>query len=133
MAGPSAGILLLVKKAGTTIAGVQSSSIKFGLDTIDITSQDDAGFRKLLNAHTGQHFSITVSGVEKDTVLLTIWSAPATTKYLTDVTFTIPSQGTSADVFTGDVVMTAYEITGEHNGALMFNATFESAGSWAAA
>lgn len=131
MAGPSAGIGLLVKKAAATIAGIQATSIKFALDPIDITSQDDAGFRKLLNAHTNQRFSITGSGVEKDGVLLTLWGDPATTKYLTDVTFTIPTQGASTDVYTGDVLLTAFEITGEHNGAVMFNFTMESAGTWA--
>ena len=128
-----AGILLLVKKAGTAIAGVRTNKVSFGLTTIDITSADDAGFRKLLNAHTGQHFSISCSGIEKGGVLATLWAAPGTTKYLTDVTFTIPTEAGTGDVFTGDVVITAFEITGAHDGAVEFNATFESAGSWSAA
>ena len=128
-----AGILLLLKKAGTAIAGVRTTKIAFGLTTIDITSADDAGFRKLLNAHTGQNFAITCSGVEKGGVLATLWAAPATTKYLTDVTFTLPTESAAGDVFTGDVVMTAMEITGAYDGVIEFNGTFESAGSWAAA
>lgn len=127
------GIALVVKKAGTAIAGIRTNKIDFGLTPIDITSADDAGFRKLLNAHTGQHFSISGSGVEKGGVLATLWAAPATTKYLTDVTFTIPTEAGSGDVFTGDVVMTAFSITGAHDGAIMFDYTFESAGTWAAA
>ena len=127
------GINLLLKKAGTAIAGLRSTSIKFGLTTIDITSADDAGFRKLMNAHTGQQFTITASGIEKGGVLMSAWASPATTKYLTDVTFTIPTEASAGDVFTGDVVMTEFELSGEHDGAVEFSVTFESAGTWAAA
>lgn len=128
-----AGILLLIKKAGTAIAGLRTGKVSFGLDTIDISSADDAGVRKLLNAHTNQRFTITASGVEKGGVLATLWAAPGTTKYLTDITFTIPTESGSGDVFTADVVLTAFDITGEYNGAVMFDATFESAGTWSAA
>lgn len=128
-----AGINLLVKKGATAIAGVRTNKISFGLTTIDVTSADDAGFRKLLNAHTGQQFTLTCEGVEKGGVLTTLWATPATTKYLTDITFTIPTEASSTDVFTGDVVMTAFEITGAYDGAVEFSATFESAGTWAAA
>lgn len=127
------GIALIVKKAGTAIAGIRTNEIAFGLDTIDVTSADDAGFRKLLNAHTGQHFSISGDGVEKGGVLMALWASPATSKYLTDVTFTIPTEAASGDVFTGDVVMTSFTITGAHDGAVEFKYTFESAGTWAAA
>lgn len=127
------GINMLIKKAGTAIAGVQTAKVSFGATTIDITSSDDAGFRKLLNATTGQQFTITASGVEKGGVLASLWASPATSKYLTDVTFTIPTESAAGDVFTGDVVMTAFAITGEYKGAVMFDVTFESAGTWTAA
>lgn len=127
------GIALIVKKGGTAIAGIRTNKISFSLTPIDITSADDAGFRKLLNAHTGQQFTITGSGIEKGGVLATLWAAPGTTKYLTDVTFTIPTETSSGDVFTGDVVMTQFDITGAHDGAVEFDYTFESAGTWSVA
>ena len=129
----SAGINLVVKKAGTAIAGIRTNKISFSLTPIDITSADDAGFRKILTAHTGQQFSISGSGIEKGGVLATLWATPATSKYLTDVTFTIPTETSTTDVFTGDVIMTSFTITGAHDGAVEFDYTFESAGSWAAA
>lgn len=129
----AAGILLLIKKGGTAIAGLRTAKISFALDGIDISSADDAGIRKFLSTHTNQHFSITASGVEKGGVLATLWTATGTTKYLTDVTFTIPTEASSGDVFTGDVLVTSFDITGEYNGAVMFDCTMESAGSWTAA
>jgi TP901-1 family phage major tail protein len=129
----AAGIALVVKKAGTAIAGIRSNSIKFSVTPIDISSADDAGVRKLFTAHTGQQFTISGSGVEKGGVLATLWAAPATSKYLTDVTFTIPTEATSTDVFTGDVIMTAFEVTAAYDGTVEFNYTFESAGTWSAA
>jgi TP901-1 family phage major tail protein len=129
----AAGIDLLVKKGATTIAGVRTNSIKFGLSSIDISSQDDAGVRKLFNDHTGQQFTISGSGVEKSGILADLWKTPGTSKYLTDITFTIPTQATTGDVFTGDVIMTDFEITGAYDGAVEFSYTFESAGTWSAA
>ena len=127
------GINLLIKKGATAIAGLRTAELAFSLTTIDITSADDAGFRKLLNAHTGQQFTLTGSGIEKGGSLFTLWASTATTKYLTDITFTIPTEAATGDLFTADVVLTSYKLKSSHDGVIEFDFTLESAGSWTAA
>jgi len=128
----AAGINLLIKKATVAIAGIRTAKIDFGLNPIDISSADDAGVRKLFSTYTGQAFTLSGSGVEKGGVLATLWANPSTSKYLTDVTFTIPTETSSGDVFAGEVLMTAFSITGSYDGAVMFDVTFMSAGTWTA-
>lgn len=133
VAAVAAGRTQTLKKAGTTIAGIRVTSISFDNTPVDITSSDSLGIRKLMSISAESGISITVSGVETDGVLYTIASNPATSRLLTDLTFTSPTAGTTADVITGDFFMASFKLDGDYKDAVMFSATFTSSGSWTAA
>ena len=133
VAGVAAGRTQLLKKAGTTIAGVRVTSLAFDDTPIDITSNDSLGVRKLMNVSASSGITITASGVETDGVLYAIAANPATSRLLTDLTFVATGEGTTNDVITGDFFMTNYKLDADYKDAVQFSATFVSSGSWVAA
>lgn len=117
----------LVKKAGTALAGVRTKSLSINHEPVDITTDDEDGFRTLLGAVGESSFEISVDGVTKDATLFNA-ATGSSTKLLTDVTIEHPSGTISGDVF-----LASYEETGAYNDAITFSATFQSSGEWTVA
>ena len=131
-AAVAAGRDMLIKKAGATIAGIRATSLTLDNTKIDITTNDSAGIQKLLAQSAKRALTITCSGVETDGVLYGV-AMGSGSQLLTDITLTQPAAGTTADVVTCDFYMDSFKVTGEMEGAVMFEATFSSSGSWTAA
>ena len=129
----AAGRDMVIKKAGTVIAGVRKVSLSIDTVSIDITSADDIGFQKLMSVSAGRSISLSVEGVESDRVLYTIGIVSGTSQLLTDLSITIPTAATTNDVITGDFYMSNYKGEGDYKDAVMFSATFTSSGAWVAA
>lgn len=123
----------LVKKAGTTIAGVQTKSISFDDEPIDITTDDSAGFQTLLDVSGNKVCGIDVSGVCNGYVLRDIATDPAGSGYITDLSFTFAAGTAGKTVITGNWYMTNYKEDGEYKDSVKFSATFTSSGAWARA
>lgn len=123
----------LLKKAGTTIAGVQTKSISFDDTPIDITTDDSAGFQTMLDVSGNKVCGIDVSGVTNAYVLRDIATDPAGSGYITDLSFVFAAGTASKTVITGNWYMTNYKEEGETKGAVNFSATFTSSGAWARA
>ena len=117
----------LIKKAGTDLAGVRTKSLSINHEPVDITTDDEAGFRTLLGAVGESSFELSVDGVTKDSVLFDVATSSAT-KLLTDITIEHPN-GT----ISGDLYLASYEETGAYNDAITFSATFQSSGEWTVA
>lgn len=113
-----------IKKGATAIAGVRTKTLSINHEPVDITSDDDDGFRTLLGAVGESSFELSVEGVLKDSALFDIATGTGS-KLLTDVTIEHP-EGT----ISGDVFITAFESTGAYNDAVTFSATFQSSGAW---
>lgn len=128
----SAGRLLLVKKAGTTIAAVRAKTISVENTPIDITSDDSGGIVTLLSGvNASRQLKLSVSGVASDTTLrAAAFSTSAGGPHLTDITIVDPVESSGADTITCDWYVTKYERSGEHDGEEQFSAELVSSGAW---
>jgi predicted secreted protein len=114
----------LVKKGATALAGVRTKSLSINHEPVDITTDDEDGFRTLLGAVGESSFELSVDGVSKDSTLFDE-ALGSSTKLLTDVTIEHPN-----GIISGDVFLASYEETGAYNDAITFSATFQSSGEW---
>lgn len=116
--------LLVIKKAGTAIAGVQEKGIAINAEPIDITSDDDGGYRTILSGAAGQQsIDVTVSGVQ---TIPTFRAAALAGVMLTDITVTYPD----GKVISGDFWVNNYTENGGTKDAVKFSATLSSSGGW---
>jgi predicted secreted protein len=128
-----AGRNLVLTVGATAIAGIRVLGIKFDSEYIDVTNADSDGIRKILaGAPAGVSCTLTVSGVSDDNMLRLQASSPSTDRLFTGVTLLDPGAPPGSDLITCDFFMTSYETTGEYKDAVMFSATLESSGPWAA-
>lgn len=108
------------------VAGMRSKTITYGAETIDTTSDDDDGFRKLLeNAVAQRQFDLGLEGILKDDELLEVAAKPeglAVGVY----TLNIPGFGT----ITGTFVWSGFEYQGPYNDAAVYSCTIQSSGEF---
>lgn len=122
------GRKLVIKKGGTAIAAVRTKGVSWSGEPIDVTSDDAAGFRKLLSDAQGQEqIDLSVEGVMTDNILRDIALAPATTKYLTDITLVWSD---TLESISGDFMLASYEESAPYNEAITFTASLQSSGQW---
>lgn len=126
---PTRGRLIQVKRGnspGTLIAGVRTKSISVNGEPIDITNDDDSGWRKLLDQPGEVTVEITVAGILKDETLIT--ESVSTSDRVQYTRFEWPATVTAGRL-DGDFFLSAFSITGEYQGAATFEATFVSTGA----
>lgn len=116
---------LLIKKAGTALAGFKTNTVAFTAEGVDITDKLDSGYRTFGDFAGIISFEISGDGVAKDTVLRDLFKA-GTGFLLNDVTI----QWDTGEEWGCDVFFSAYEETGAHDGSADFTATFQSSGAW---
>jgi len=124
---PTRGRLIQVERpTGTLVAGVRTKSISVNGEPIDITNDDDLGWRKLLDQPGEVSVEISVSGILKNETLIT--EAVNTSDRMQATSFEWPASG-AAGSLAGDFFLTAFSITGEYQGSATFEATFVSSGA----
>ena len=122
-----AGRTVIVKRNAVAVAGVRTKGIKIAGSPIDVTNDDDAAVRKLLNAPGQVDVSLSVSGVLINDTLRA--EALGTSDRVAPMQF-LYNSGVSPDSgFTGDFFMASYNETGEYQGSVTFEAEFQSAGT----
>ena len=126
----AAGRTALVKKGATVIGGVRVSNIQVDNTPIDVTDNDSTGLQELLDDYSMSVLSFDVEGVAKDAVLRDIAFTPATSKMLSDMTFTFGSAEVGADVIAGDFFMLSYKEGNDYKEATTFSCSFTSSGAW---
>lgn len=123
---PTRGRLIQVERpTGSLIAGVRTKSISVNGEPIDITNDDDVGWRKLLDQPGEVAVEITVAGILKNETL--IQESVSTTDRVQAMSFEWP--GGTPGSLSGDFYLSAFSITGEYQGAATFEATFVSSGT----
>ncbi|RMG71932.1 MAG: hypothetical protein D6711_14235 [Chloroflexi bacterium] len=121
-------IVLTSVSPNTAIAGCQTKSVSWAGEPIDITSDDDSGYRTLLDGAGTESLDISFDGVTKDTTMRTRgFNSGGTTQY-SDFKIVFPN----GDSITGTFNLTSYEENGTHNDAVKFSATLQSSGQWTA-
>lgn len=115
---------LIVKKDDTTIAAIREKTVAIGAEPVDITTDDDAGWRTLLAEPGQRQIDISFSGVTTDDLLLAAIMA-GTPFALEDIEVEFPSGATLA----GDFFMTSLSQTGTYNEATTFEGELQSSGA----
>jgi TP901-1 family phage major tail protein len=123
-------LLLKVDSTGTgvflTVAGLRTRSLALNAETVDITHAESAGmWRELLDGAGGRSARVSGAGIFKDAA-----SDFTIRDYLFNATVRawqviVPDFGTIA----GPFQVTAFELTGRHDGEVAFELTLESAGA----
>lgn len=116
----AAGRSIALEWDETPIAGVREKSIALNGEPIDVTSDDDNGWRHVLEDLSQVQVDITVTGVTKDDTLRAAWFGTR----VGDLKVTFPDGGT----IEGEFVLGPYTESGSYNDAHVFEATFSSNG-----
>lgn len=119
------GRSLLVKQGSTVIAGIRTKGIAIAAEPIDITSDDDLGYRKLLGEAGMYSLDISIEGITKDAVLRADIAAGGTVE-LTNISIEYPDGAT----ITGTFFLASYEESGAYNEAITFTGALQSSGAW---
>lgn len=119
---------LTVDFDSTTLVGIRTRGLSASAEAVDVTTDDDTGSRTLLPDPGVQSAEISVAGITSDEVLIAEILASPTGRTLKSATVNLPSDLATPGTVTFDAFMSAFEITGEHDGAVEFSATLMSAG-----
>lgn len=124
---------LLVLKNSVAFLGINSKSMAVAKEPIDVTTDEDNGYRLLLDVAGTKTLDISFSGVTKDVVLRGLILTEQSQLY-TDITIEFPITGTQST--TGDEISGSFyfngmtETGGGSDGAIEFDGTMQSSGEW---
>jgi TP901-1 family phage major tail protein len=124
MAGAN-GRALTIDWDAVTLVGVRTRGYTITNDYVDVTTDDDDGWRTLLSDPGLRSMEVTVGGISSDQVLIAeIMKASITGEPLS---VGLP---TTTGTLDGTFLLSSFEQTGEHDGAVEFSATFMSNGEF---
>lgn len=122
MAGAN-GRALTIDWDSTTLVGVRTRGYTITNDYVDVTTDDDDGWRTLLANPGVRSVEATAGGISSDQVLIAeMMKANITGEPLT---IQLP---TTTGTLAGTFLVSSFEQTGETDGAVEFSATFMSSG-----
>ena len=113
-----------ITKGATPIAAIRTRTVSINNEPVDITSDDDNGFRTLLQDPGTKTLDLSIEGVAKDATLLT--SVMSTTDIIETLSILFPTIGTIA----GDFVVASFELAAPYNEAATFTASLQSSGAF---
>ncbi len=114
---------------GTVIASVRTKSFTVDSSAIDVTTDDDAGIRTLLEA-PGQHMiDLSVEGLlANDDLMQQIVDG---TLFIQNLKIKLPFTFTTTQgTIVGDFRFNNFEVSGEYQDAINFTATLQSTGTF---
>ena len=111
----------------TTLVGVRTRGVTNSNEMVDVTTDDDDGWRTLLATPGVKSVEVTVGGISSDEVLLAEFYNASTTGETLKID--LPSSLTTPGNVSGTFHLASFEITGEHDGAVEFSSTFQSSGA----
>lgn len=123
------GLSFLLKQgtaaAGTTLAGMRSTSISVNTEIVDVTTKDEAGVRTLLAGAGVTSLSISASGLFTDAAVeeTVRGYAFAGTSNAFGIIFE------NGDQIDASWIISSYERSGEYNGAEEYSLTLEATGT----
>lgn len=119
-------VLFTPDGASTPIAGARTKTITINNEAIDITSDDDVGFRTLLAEDPAlRSISMSVEGITKNGTLIAL-AAGASGSLIGDYELEFTGIGT----ITGQFHIGTVELGAIYNEAVTFSATVESSGEF---
>lgn len=122
----TAGRLCVIKKNGTTIAGMRNVSFASNGQPIDVSDQGDGGWLNYLaGVLVGRSVVISGDGYEEDQVFRDLSLGAESGWFLTDITFEFPN----GDEISGNFVMTQYEEGASYDDGQTFSVSLSSNGT----
>lgn len=115
------GRSILLTWGAAAILGVREKSIALNGEAVDISSDDDAGWRNLLSESGEDQVDIGISGVTKSNVLKADW-------FNGDRIKAVEIEYPNGDVLAGQFRLGNYTDTGPYKDATTFDATLQSVG-----
>lgn len=108
-----------------TVAGLRSRKIAFNAETVDVTHAESSGrWRELLAGAGVRRASLSGRGLFRDAASDELLRRTFFDGAIANMQIVVPDFGTIEGLFQ----IAAFELAGEHNGEVTFDATFESAG-----
>lgn len=123
------GRALTVDWDSTTLVGIRTRGLSISAEGVDVTTDDDTGERTLLAQPGVRSAEITVAGITSDEVLIGEMLVGIASRTLTAAVVNLPSALATPGNVTFQAFISAFEITGEHDGAVEFTATLMSGGA----
>jgi predicted secreted protein len=112
--------------SGVALTGVRTTSLTIGNEPIDITSNDDNGYRTLLAEDPAMRMlDISVEGITKDAALIAL-AAAGGSGLLSGYELDLQAFG----AFTGDFYIGNLELGMPYNEAITFSCTIQSSGPY---
>lgn len=124
------GRALTIDENSTTLVGVRTRGFTINNEYVDVTTDDDNAWRKLLSDPGLRSIEVTVGGITSDEILLAEIMAANVQQSAIDVNLATGTANgvTTPGTLSGSFLISSYEDTGEHDGAVEFSATFMSDG-----
>ena len=116
----------MLKVDGAVVAGLRTRGLSVNKEAIDVTSDDDDGFRKLLSEAGQVSLDMSIDGLTKDAELRAA-ALTSTSITLTGVTVEYPN---GDELSFDEVMMNSFEESGSYNEAISFTASLQSSGAW---
>lgn len=111
---------------GVPVTGMRTKTITINNEAIDITSDDDLGFRTLLDTDPSERsIDISVDGVTKDDDLIAL-AAAGGGNLVEEYTLDFPTLGS----FVGNFYIGTLELGAAYQDAVTFSATIQSTGAF---
>jgi len=115
------GRKIVVVRAGIVMDGVREKGIALNGEAVDVTSDENDGWRQLIDESGEDSVDITLSGITKNNDLKQEWFSESKIK---TTSFTWPDGG----VMTGSFRLGNYTETGPYKDATTFEVTLQSTG-----
>lgn len=111
----------------TTLVGVRSRTANMSNEMVDVTTDDDSGWRTLLADPGVKAVEITIGFISSDEILLAEFHNASVTGETLQMD--LPSSLATPGNVSGTYHLSSLELTGEHDGAVEGSATFMSSGA----
>jgi len=111
----------------TTLVGIRTRGFTVTNDYVDVTTDDDSGWRTLLANPGVRSVEVTAGGITSDEVLLAAIMAGSVSGEALSIE--LPTSLAVPGSVAGTFLVSSFEETGEHDGAVEFTATFMSTGA----
>lgn len=121
------GRALTIDWDSTTLTGVRTRGYTINNEHVDVTTDDDAGWRKMLADPGVRSIEVTVAGLVSDEAILADIMAASVASATLQID--LPSSLAVPGNLSGSFFVTSLETNGEHDGAVEFSATFQSDGA----
>lgn len=115
----------LIKKNAVVLAGLRTKGVAFAGEPVDVTGDDEGGYRTLLATAGQVSLDLSIEGLTKDAVLRESIMTQ-TDLMLTDITVEYPDGAT----LSGNFFLSSLEDSGTYNDAITFSGSMQSSGPW---